>query len=76
MWPFTPYSRHEAHYPPALDDFWKIALSRQGRRLYRRRFGIETSYWRVGQVRGWTTFLAMNFGSTESLAPFPSHTTA
>ena len=28
---------------------------RQARRLYRRRFGIETSYRCAGQVRGWTT---------------------
>lgn len=28
---------------------------RQVRRLYRRRFGIETSYRCAGQVRGWTT---------------------
>jgi putative transposase len=28
---------------------------RQARRLYRRRFGIESSYRCAGQVRGWTT---------------------
>lgn len=28
---------------------------RQARRLYRRRFGVETSYRCAGQVRGWTT---------------------
>jgi len=28
---------------------------RQTRRLYRRRFGIESSYRCAGQVRGWTT---------------------
>ena len=28
---------------------------RQVRRLYRRRFGIETSYRCAGKVRGWTT---------------------
>lgn len=28
---------------------------RQARRLYRRRFGVETSYRCTGQVRGWTT---------------------
>ena len=27
----------------------------QARRLYRRRFGIGSSYRRAGQVRGWTT---------------------
>ena len=30
-------------------------LPRQTRRLYRRRFGIETSYRCAGRVRGWTT---------------------
>jgi IS4 transposase len=30
-------------------------LPRQVRRLYRRRFGIETSYRCAAQVRGWTT---------------------
>ncbi len=30
-------------------------LPRQARRLYRRRFGVETSYRCAGQVRGWTT---------------------
>jgi putative transposase len=42
---------------------------RQVRRLYRRRFGIETSYRCAGQVRGWTTspnpayrFLLMSLG--------------
>jgi len=43
---------------------------RQTRRLYRRRFGIESSYRCAGQVRGWTTspnpayrfvFLALSF---------------
>ncbi len=29
--------------------------ARQARRLYRRRFGIESSYRCAGQVRGWTT---------------------
>jgi putative transposase len=28
---------------------------RQARRIYRRRFGVETSYRCAGQVRGWTT---------------------
>ncbi len=33
-----------------------LALSpRQARRIYRRRFGIESSYRCAGQVRGWTT---------------------
>ena len=34
----------------------QLALTpRQARRLYRRRFGIESSYRCAGQVRGWTT---------------------
>jgi putative transposase len=32
-----------------------ILTPRQARRLYRRRFGIESSYRCAGQVRGWTT---------------------